>query len=171
MRKTRSSDRTHTPHSTASDILGDAAEDATTDHIHRREEMAEKKLRNRDLEIAAHNLYRKQVLKDRLNYLSLNHLLPPTPASQSPPAYSRPAPEAVSENDQPLPGHGDNEATPPVERPNLRRPRRTPSSGSASTTIHAHSRRPTFRGSLLPLNVNMTKEEFRLPSTWLRKRK
>ncbi|KAJ1986399.1 hypothetical protein H4R33_003370 [Dimargaris cristalligena] len=138
--------------SSSSSTKVDDTSDNYYEHQHRKFELVEKKSRNRDLEVAAHNLYKKQILQDQLHYLTINHL-------QVAPTSRHPETAEQSE-------HSGSPGPRPTDGPLVQSGKARPPDPS-NTTVRRSQRLPQ---SVLPLQMDFRSEEFQLPKAWLRKR-
>ncbi|KAJ1957061.1 hypothetical protein IWQ62_005172 [Dispira parvispora] len=118
--------------------------DNVYEHIHRRYELVEKKSRNRDLELAAHALYRAQVDRERKHHLLLNHV-------------------------QPVGNHRSSSPAWPNSKPPL-----SPSGADAKQEQKSPDSSPVrvLRSrAILPQDLDLRQSEFKLPPSWLKRHK
>ncbi|KAJ1652219.1 hypothetical protein IWQ61_007393 [Dispira simplex] len=118
--------------------------DNAYNHIHRRYELVEKKSRNRDLELAAHALYRAQVDQERKHHLLLNHLQAMGNHRSSSLAWSNSMPPLSS------------------SETNTKRKREPPDSSPV---------RVLRSRTILPQDLNLHQSEFKLPPSWFKRHK
>ncbi|KAJ1981311.1 hypothetical protein H4R34_002114 [Dimargaris verticillata] len=138
-------------------VLEEDTSDETYETRHRRYELAEKRSRNRDLELAAHDEYRREILQDRLQFLAINHLPSSTAALAN--KTTENASNGTGTNgleNEPNRGLHSHNGIGPAYALARARPTRRP-------------QRPSVLPSL-PHHVSLRRTDFELPATWLRRK-
>ncbi|KAJ1981878.1 hypothetical protein H4R35_000536 [Dimargaris xerosporica] len=124
---------------------------------HRRYELAEKRSRNRDLELAAHDEYRREILKDRLQFIAINHL---------------PSSTAILINNAANNASSGASADGLENKVHLGLPTHNgfgPASALARTRPSRRAQKPPVLPSL-PHHVSLRRTDFELPAAWLRRK-